>query len=68
MGLYEKAIAEYQLSLDTEPLFPGAYHGIGGSYLQLQRFEDAAKYYLDAVHPIPYTRKLNMVWDALISF
>ncbi len=40
-GLFQDAIAEFELALEQTPRHPGAHFGLGVTYLQMDRLDDA---------------------------
>ena len=50
MGIYDKAIEEYNKAIELEPLFAAAFKGLGASYGELGEFGKAVEAYLEATH------------------
>lgn len=44
-GIIDKAIREYQIALELNPIYSAAYYNLGLAYHKLKRFDDAIKYY-----------------------
>jgi tetratricopeptide (TPR) repeat protein len=40
-GKHEEAVAEYQKSVDADPTFTEALHGLARAYQDMERFDDA---------------------------
>jgi Tfp pilus assembly protein PilF len=62
----EDAIAHYKRALELDPNYSEAKNNLGNVYLDLRRYDEAAKLYeavlADLLYPVPYIAQGNLGW------